>query len=724
MSSFFLQAQETSTQNESPYFLVKSGSGEVEDFPLLATIADVTIAGNVADVTVTQRYKNDGKEPIEAIYVFPASTRAAVYAMTMRIGDRIIEAEIHEKNKARTTYEKAKKEGKRASLLEQHRPNVFQMNVANILPSDEIEVILKYNEFLVPESQVYTFVYPTVVGPRYASDTNKGQNESYVSNPYLKNGTKNQSVFDIKVDVISPFPIKETLATSHNVDIEFQSKNKCFVRLEEEDKKRGNKDFILQYKLSDDVIQSGALLYEHQDENFFLTMIEPPRNIPESEILPREYVFVLDVSGSMRGFPMDVSKELMTNLISKLKPSDKFNVMLFAASSQVLSSISMNANKKNLETAKSFIDNARGGGGTELLPALEKAIALPQSLKNNSRSIVVVTDGYVSVEKETFEVISKNLGNSNLFSFGIGSSVNRYIIEGMAHMGRGEAFICTDKSEAKKAAKKLRKYMDRPSLTNINLRFDGIEAYDIIPKSIPDLMAERPIYVFGKYKGKADGKVVITGELANRRFVKSIPMTSYEVDDKNSAIRYLWAREKIRWNHDFNKIHQDKERIKEITELGLKYNLLTDYTSFVAVDHEKVVNGHGKIKSVKQPLPLPENVSNYAVGCAMNKDETISDGKKTKEAVVFVSIKGKMDLRTKKDLDLTFSKLFIKSDRSEKRTMAMNELLITYDQTKKAWTLKDAKNKLSNEMKDKILKFLSMKEWVESFETKISVLWL
>ncbi|MBN1183410.1 MAG: TonB family protein [Bacteroidales bacterium] len=617
----------------SPYFFIDSDDPATDKLPLKATSAEVNIAGVIADVRVIQVYKNEGKNAIEAIYVFPASTRAAVYSMKMTIGDRTIVAEIREKEKARQEYEQAKQEGKSASLLEQQRPNVFQMNVANIMPGDEIKVEMFYTELLIPEDGVYEFAYPTVVGPRYSNqpEASAPESEKWVSNPYTTEGTKPMYTFDISVNINAGLPVSDVKCISHDANINFDGPSTAAIS--PKNKNEGNKDFIVQYRLSGNQIESGLLLYQGKDENFFLAMMQPPKKVVESQIPPREYVFIVDVSGSMYGFPLDISKKLMKNLLSNLKPTDKFNVMLFAGGSKVLAERSLDANESNIQKAIRFIDNENGGGGTELLPALQKALAL-QGTENYSRSFVIATDGYVTVEKEAFDLIRNNLGKANFFAFGIGSSVNRYIIEGMAHVGYGEPLIITDPNDADKKADKFREYIQKPVLTNIEVAYPGFTVYDVEPLSVPDILAERPVIIYGKWKGTKGGKITLKGRAGDKDYTYSLDVASVKASDKNIALKYLWAREKIRLLDDYTKVsYDDKDHINQITQLGLKYNLLTNYTSFIAIDSE-VRNANGTSTTVKQPLPLPEGVSNYAVGGASG-----AYGAKTKRIANAPSVK-------------------------------------------------------------------------------------
>ncbi|HAS45033.1 MAG TPA: trypsin [Microscillaceae bacterium] len=637
--SFQTQAQQKPGKTLSPYFLVKSKNSKVDQMPLKETSVDVNIAGVMADVTVTQVYKNEGKNTLEAIYVFPGSTQAAVYAMTMTIGERKLIAKIEEKNKARQQYETAKKQGKTASLLEQHRPNVFQMNVANILPKDVIKVELHYTELLVPTDGVYEFSYPTVVGPRY-SDTPAAKataNEKWVKNPYLNEGNKPNYTFDINTVINAGMPIQQMACTSHKVNVKYADKSTGKISLKKSEKYGGNRDYIIRYRLAGSKIQSGLLLYEGENEaasgnesdeaseKFFLMMMQPPKAPKNTQIPPREYVFIVDVSGSMHGFPLSVSKRLLKNLIGKLRPTDKFNVMLFESSNQMMSPESMDATPANIAKAINVINRQRGGGGTRLLPALRKALAFKET-KDYSRSFVVVTDGYITVEKEAYELIRGNLNKANLFAFGIGSSVNRFLIEGMARAGMGEPFIVTHGTEADVKAEKFRQYIQNPVLTNIRVNYNGFEVYDVANTSIPDVFAERPIIVYGKYRGVPKGKITITGLSGNKKYTKTIKVSN-ATQDNNQAIRYLWARERIKLEDDYRRYYgADRQKhIKEITRLGLKYNLLTQYTSFIAISPE-VRNKEGKIVTVNQPLPLPKGVSKHAVGnkSSVNYSRTMS----------------------------------------------------------------------------------------------------
>ncbi len=608
----------------SPYFMIPNGDPGTDKIPLLSTSADVRIAGVIADVTITQVYKNEGEKPIEAIYVFPASTRAAVYSMQMTIGERKIVAKIEERQKAREAYEAARENGQSASLLEQERPNVFTMNVANIMPGDEILVEMSYTELLIPEEGIYEFVYPSVVGPRYSNNSEDlaSNTDKWIQNPYTAEGLDPLYAFDIKASISAGMPIQEVSCNTHDMNIVYDDPALATLKLKEGNAASGNKDVIIRYRLAGGKIESGLLLFEGKDENFFLAMIQPPARPKEEQIPPREYVFIIDISGSMYGYPLDVSKQLMKNLLGKLKPTDCFNILLFAGGSSLFSEQSVGATEANISKGIAFIDKQHGGGGTELLPALKRALALErteESLKfkasrEYARSFVILTDGYVSVEKEAFDLIRNNLGEANFFPFGIGSSVNRFLIEGMAHAGMGTPFVVTSGEHAMAAAEKFRKYIQFPVLTNIETAYEGFDVYDVEPLSMADVFAERPLIIFGKYKGKAEGSINITGTSGEGAYTKTLAIKDFAVDERNAALTYLWAREKIKVLDDYASLNMYTNDLEgEITALGLKYNLLTQYTSFVAIDNQ-LRNEDGTYTTVHQPLPLPEGVSNCAVG--------------------------------------------------------------------------------------------------------------
>jgi len=598
----------------SPYFVVDKAEPGVDALPLKATRVDVKVSGVIADVRVTQVYRNEGRTPLEARYVFPASTRAAVYAMRMRIGERVVDAEIRERRAARREYEAAKREGKNASLLEQQRPNVFSMAIANVMPGDEIAVDLSYTESLVPTDGTYRFVFPTVVGPRYngAAGRESHQAEGWIAQPTLRSGEPARHAVELKVEVNAPLPVLSMASPSHRLIVDGLGSRTAKAALPAA-AEHANRDFVLEYRLAGREIASGVLVHEGRDENFFLAMIEPPARVPSSAIVPREYVFVLDVSGSMHGFPVETAKALLRGLVANLRPTDTFNIIPFAGGHSMFAPRSVPATRENVDAAVRFINGQRGSGSTELLAALRGALGMPSD-QARARSFVVISDGYVTIEKEAMDLVRAGLGQANVFAFGIGSSVNRFLIEGLARAGRGEAFVVLNERDALIEADRFRAYIESPVLTKIDVAFRGFDAYDVDPPQLPDLFAQRPLAISGKFRGPATGAIEVRGTSATGAFFQSVDVAAGRLPAADAkALGVLWARSRIATLGDYQKIAPDSAAQKEITELGLKYRLLTDYTSFIAVD--KIVRNPGGAQTgVDHPQPLPEGVSELALG--------------------------------------------------------------------------------------------------------------
>ena len=685
----------------APYFIIQ-GSGDegaaVERFPLKSTDVVTNINGLIAETYVTQIYVNEGDVPINASYVFPTSSGVSVHGMKMIIGNEMITAQIKEKEEAKVEYEEAKSEGKSASLMEQKRPNVFTMDVANIMPGDTVSIELHYTELLAPVENVYEFIFPTVVGPRYAppeessgedgdasgengepdgssvserdgepdgssiserdgepdgssvserdgepdgssvsggdsanagngisvgngSGTGSGlsEDDSWIVSPYLADGATPPEDYNITVNLSTGVPIADITSKTHAIKVNKTDSSTAQITLANPADYAGNRDFILKYKLTGESIQSGLVLAgghgnngSFKEEQFFMLTIQPPERFEPEDIPPREYIFVLDVSGSMFGYPLDTAKELIHDLVADLKETDTFNLILFANDTMLLSPRSLPATAANIKTATKLIDEQEGGGGTSLLPALEDAIAVPKS-EDIARSIVIITDGYISNESEVISCITDNMDSASFFSFGIGSSVNDYLIKQVAGCGLGESFIVTDKEDAEESAENFRTYIEAPLLTDISITYKGFEVYDVEPAVPSILYASQPIVLFGKWRGKPGGTITVTGKAGGEEYVQEIPVGNVTVDMESEAIRYLWARTHLDRIAGYGSVRNDESVKEEITQLGLEYNMITPYTSFIAVS-EIIRNTDGDSKDVDQALPLPQRVSNLAVG--------------------------------------------------------------------------------------------------------------
>lgn len=609
--------EETSEDEDSisaPYFIVESSDSSVDRFPLKETDVTVNINGMIAEIFVNQTYANEGENPINARYVFPASSDVTVHGMTMQIGNHMVTAKIKEREEAKQEFEQAKSEGKSASLLEEQRPNVFTMDVANIMPGDTARIELHYTQLITPCEGTYEFVFPTVVGPRYmsASEDVSDDHNHFVGTPYLPDGKTPNNTYNITVNLSTGVPITDLRCKSHEINIVKSGESSAQVTLANPEDYAGNRDFILKYKLNGEDIRSGLMLSKGSDENYFMLTVQPPEHFEPEDIARREYIFVLDVSGSMNGYPLDTAKVLIRDLVSNLREADSFNLILFSGSSVQMSKKSVPATEENIKKALNLIDKQEGYGGTSLTPALEDAIAIP-SKHNIARSIVVITDGYVSGEQNAFDIINDNMDKANFFSFGIGNAVNEYLIKGIATAGLGESFIVTDAEDAIATADRFRTYIQSPLLTDIQITYDGFDVYDVEPSVPSTLFAQKPIVLFGKWKGESKGTITITGKKGKEDYIQEIKAEDVTAYEKGDAIRYLWARMRLERLMDYGYSKDDPSVKEEVTQIGLDYGIMTPYTSFVAVV-EEIRNPEGESTDVNQPLPLPLQVSNLSVG--------------------------------------------------------------------------------------------------------------
>jgi len=602
-------------QGFSPYFALDGADPELDRLPLKSTAVEVQVLGMIADVRVVQQYRNEGSRALEARYVFPASTRAAVHHMQVRIGERVLQAQIREKHKAQAEFQQAKSEGKTAALLTQQRENVLQMNVANILPGDVVDVELRYTELLVPREGVYSFVYPTVVGPRYNGAPGMASHKplGWTATAHLPEGVPPATGCSLQVELASPTSLTSVVSPTHRIEQQVLGEGRVKVSLADDGRPADNRDFILDYRLAGDALESGVLLSQGAEENFFLALIAPPKRAAASMVVPREYIFVVDISGSMHGFPLDTTKALLRNLIGELQPTDRFNVLLFSGSNTVLAPRPLAASQDNIDKALKLLETRMGSGGTELLPALREAMAMPRD-PERSRNLIVVTDGYVTVESDAFRQVRENLGQANLFAFGIGSSVNRALIEGLARAGQGEPFVVLNNQDAQLEAERLRRMIEAPLLTQAQMSFHGLDVYDVEPAALPDLFADRPLLMFGKWRGKPQGYLQAGGLSSQGSFHTEVPIGPAQVLESGQALRHLWARHKVAALMDEENLSRGYAHSQAILDLGLKYGLLTPYTSFVAVDEQVRNPQAAETATVDQPLALPQGVSNQAVG--------------------------------------------------------------------------------------------------------------
>jgi Ca-activated chloride channel family protein len=592
--------------------------------PLKHTRVQAEIAGLVSTVVVTQEFENPHATPIEAVYVFPLPQHAAVYGMKMVIGDRVIEGVIKTRSEARELYEQAKHQGRTASLLDQERPNIFTQSVANILPGDNILVELSYFHDLDYEKGRVEFVFPTVVGPRYipgpssgrtgngwSDDTQRVPDASRISPPLLPPGVRSGHEIEIEVQMDTGVPFRNLETPSHAIHVDRHGPSQATVRLAAGDR-IPNKDFVLRWRTNPEGPVAGWVTHHDHLGGYFLLILEPEAQIERAETAPREYVFVVDTSGSMNGFPLDQCKRLLERCLNDLDEEDNFQVILFAGSASTFDRAPVPATSANIHRAMEYVKGARGGGGTEFLPALEKALKHPAD-PERSRIVLFLSDGYIGYEAEVLKYMNEHLGSANLFPMGIGTSVNRYLIDAMARIGKGKPFYLRPDENPEETVHEFFQYVSRPSVTGIEADFEDLPVYELWPEKIPDLFAGRPVTLVGRFDEGAEGRVTLTGWFAGKRWRQTLSVELPDDEPANPGLPLLWARKRIEELSDDLAIGElDETEAKDaITELGIQYSLMSAYTSFVAIDSQ-VRNPGGEGQTVSVPLPLPDQVSPLA----------------------------------------------------------------------------------------------------------------
>lgn len=633
------------------------GKPQLPVCPLKHTSVDAKLSGFIGRVKVTQEFINPSKDVIEAVYIFPLPNRAAVDAMTMKIGDRIIKADIKTREEAKRIYETAKTQGNRAALLEQERPNIFTQSVANIMPGDKIEITISYVEELSYQDGVYEFAFPMVVGPRFIPGNAKGffggdagphvdgtykkiakpENKTSVPTPLTPSeqsgtgwaadtdtvpdasritpivtppGTRAGHDISLKISIESPVGLENIESILHKVSIK-KDGNNAIVELED-NKAIPNKDFILKYTVSGKKVKEG-LLYHTSSKNggFFSLIVQPPNRPSNNEITPKEMIFVIDTSGSQMGDPIEKAKETMIHCIENMNSDDTFNLLDFSNKTIKLFNNPVANTNENRQKAKDFLRNKLGGGGTHMLPAVLESLQLKEDPKR-LRIVCFMTDGYVGNDMEIIDSIQKNIGNSRLFSFGTGNSVNRYLIDKMAQVGKGEAEIVTLNRSAAEVAEAFQRKIGTPIMTDISIDWNGLPVSEVFPQNHPDLFSGKPLIFKGRFSKDVKGEAFLKGYIAKKPFVKKIKIDFPKHQSANDVLASLWARTKIEslMDGDLQGIQSgntDSDIKRKIIDLGLNYNLVTQFTSFVAVE-EKPVNKDGKIITVPVPVEMPDGV--------------------------------------------------------------------------------------------------------------------
>jgi len=597
--------------------------GTVMQFPLERTDVHAEVTGNIAQVELTQIFRNPYEKKIEAVYVFPLPNRAAVNGMEIQIGDRRIEAVIKKRDDARHIYEQARAAGHVTALLDQERPNIFTQSVANILPGNSVEVIIRYFETVPYEKGSYSFSFPMVVGPRFipgaptsagergwSANTGAVPDASRITPPVLKPGQRSGHDISVSVRLNAGAPIANLTAPSHDVVVEREGRTMADVHLADE-AVIPNKDFVLRYGIDGDA-PSVALLPHRQDgDGYFLLLVQPDATPNQSDIRPKEMIFVVDGSGSMSGQPIEKVKEAMRHALRNLNPGDTFQILRFANRVEKFAAAPVSANATNVEKGLAYVASLSGRGGTIMLEGVREALQ-PSDDPERLRIISFMTDGYIGNEHQILAYLKNNLGDARLFSFGVGNAVNRYLLDKMAEFGRGSVEYVLLGDRAGASIERFYERIRNPYLTDVDIDWGGIPVEDVYPKTIPDLFLGQPIVVHGRYRAPGKGTIRVQGRLGTEPYEQAVEVLMPDEHPEGDAIGTLWARARIEDLSNEDISSREARYQSEITEVALAHNLVSAFTSFVAVE-KSFTTGTDEPELVEVPVTMPDGVSYQGV---------------------------------------------------------------------------------------------------------------
>lgn len=575
--------------------------------PLKHTNVDASIAGYIATVDVTQKFHNPYDAKIEAVYVFPLPQNAAVNGFVMQIGDRKIRGIIRDRAEAEKIYNDARAAGHNAALMTQQRPNIFTQKVANIEPGKAIDVHIRYFHTLAYDDGWYEFVFPMVVGPRFNPPS--APQSSRVS--YLKPHERTGHDIALNLSVHPGVKLRDFASINHRIDTTTGDDGRFKVALAKDDR-LPNKDFVFRYKVAGDRPTAAMLTHRGSGANaptYFTLMLYPPAELDRLERHPVEMVFVLDCSGSMSGRPMEQSKRAMLAALDKMQPRDTFQIIRFSSSASQLGSAPIAATPENIRDAKKYVRGLSGGGGTMMIEGIKAALDFEHD-PERLRYVVFLTDGYIGNESEILGAMKKRIGNSRVFSFGVGSSPNRYLMNRMAKLGRGAVAYLPLETDGDDVMNAFFDRISHPAMADIRIDWGGLNVESVYPDGPLDLFVGRPVIVTGKIADAPNGPSTIRmhGVAGSRAIEVGMRIDLSRKEAQHPAIRSVWARQKIASIMDAATYDPIPDLAARIKEVALEHDLMSAYTAFVAVDATRKTAGDSPA-TVPVPVPVPDGVS-------------------------------------------------------------------------------------------------------------------
>ena len=598
---------------DSGTLIAESAYGDVVAMPLVSTDVDIHVTGPIARTSVHQTFQNDSDQWVEALYLFPLPENAAVDQMKLIIGDRVIEGDIQEKEEAKKTYEKAKREGYKAALVEQHRPNLFHTSVANIPPRGQISVQIEYQQSLLWRNKSFDLRFPLAITPRFTPATQQITEEADLSTGWEMLPNEVPQVLDIaglaqpktSIDVtLAPgFEVGELISTSHPINVTSRDNDQVMLTVGQDKSPLAPRDFVLRWAPTSLAMPKAAFFSEKHDKGHFgLVTLTPPESQAPQKIA-REVIFVIDTSGSMNGYSMDAAKEALLAGVNDLESGDTFNIIQFDSEASAMFSDAVDVDVKSRTRAYRYINSLTADGGTNMQAALDLALTGKTSPGQRVRQVIFITDGSVGNETALFDQIRNDLGSTRLFTVGIGSSPNSYYMTEAAAAGRGTYTYVDRIEQSKEVISTLFKKISQPVLTNVQITGRGIT--DISPSFIPDLYVGEPL-AFSVRMDQPVGEILVTGRLGQVEWKKTVKV---QAADTKKGIAIDWAKRLIdEWQRSYlHGVPRDHAKAK-ITELGLDYHLVTKYTSLVAVDKTPSRTTDELVATQAIPSQMPEGL--------------------------------------------------------------------------------------------------------------------
>lgn len=591
--------------------------GEARLLPLKHTAVRAEISGFVSEVSVTQVFVNRSTGPIEAVYVFPLPQNAAVTEMTLEAGGRKIKGAIKKRQEAREVYDNARAAGHTAALLEQERPDIFTQSVANIPPGGEIKVSLEYNQDLYYDKGVYTFVFPMTIGPRYipgapegktgtgwSPDTGAVPDASRITPPVVRPGMRSGRNISLEVKLNPGIAVKRVRSASHDIETADLGGGAHSVKLEHEDE-IPNRDFLLTYEAAGKPVDAAVLAHKDGGDGYLTLTIQPSADFPLSQVTPKELVFALDVSGSMKGFPLELARTTVLKCLEGMNPDDTFQILTFSTESRLHFEKPLRNSPENVARARRLINGLASEGGTGMLDALRAALEFPRD-PGRMRIVLFVTDGYIGNESQVLGFVGRHLKGSRVFPLGIGSAPNRYLLEELAAMGKGAAQYVTLGALTIAPEKSVELFYERiskPVLSDLSVDWKGLDVKEQSPAALGDLFAGQPLFLHARYGRGGEAEAVLKGKMRGKPWSMPFRVVLPEKETGNPALGPLWARSRIAELSRQAHFRAGGEEEKDITALALEHSLVTQYTSFVAVDESTSTAGEALLVPVESELP-------------------------------------------------------------------------------------------------------------------------